>query len=254
MRRRTLLAATAAATAGAAGCAGILENGTSEDDRGPAETVATFYRTLARGNREGANELVHPDSPVGEVGQEIVNEFEGTDLRVEQTEVLSRDGDTAEARIEMSLSPPEEDGRVSGDLRFELRREDGEWLLWEDLDAGPDRRAGPQVSWDLAEVADGETVTAVEFTHDGGDTVDTGQLSARAGGERATSSRTDEALSAGSMVTVPLDGDGDSLSAETTVELMWTPEDGEPSLLGEHRLARPSAGSLGDAIEFSYTT
>lgn len=122
MKRRQYLTASAAVTAGLAGCTGILSND-------PDEVVEQFYQAIDDGDREAANDLIHSDSPQGEISEDEMSDLEEFDVTVEDTEIIDESDDTAEVEAEITV---ESDGDSSTDeTTIELRTEDGDWKVYE---------------------------------------------------------------------------------------------------------------------------
>ncbi|WP_121820653.1 nuclear transport factor 2 family protein [Halostella salina] len=124
-RRQYLGAATTTAAAGLAGCMdlGILGG------NGPAAVVEQFYQALDDGDRGTANDLIHSESPQGEIGEQEMAQFESYDITVESTEVLDESDDTAEVEVELTL---EADGESSTNtMTVELRTEGGDWKVYQ---------------------------------------------------------------------------------------------------------------------------
>ena len=122
MNRRQYLAASAAVTAGLAGCTGVLS-----DD--PDEVVEQFYQAIDDGDRETANDLIHSESPQGEISEDEMSDMEEFDITVEGTEILEESDETAEVEVEMTI---ESDGDSSTEeTTIELRTEDGDWKVYE---------------------------------------------------------------------------------------------------------------------------
>ncbi|ELY66988.1 nuclear transport factor 2 family protein [Natrinema versiforme] len=154
MHRRRYLGLTAVVSAGLAGCAGSsgddaaestdgdTDGGTDGDSDGgtegetddgtsdgPDTVVERFHRALADGDGETANALVHSESPQGEVTDSDLSYYDGTDVTIENTEILSESDGVAEVRIEITM---ESDGESSTEtFTYELRTENGEWKLYE---------------------------------------------------------------------------------------------------------------------------
>lgn len=250
---------TTGALAGLAGCSGILgsdgsedpdDSGGSQNSGGPAEAVETFYETAARGDVEAVNDRIHPDSPLGEFGADDAEAAAEMNIVVEGTGVEERSGDSADVTVTLSADDPESGDRETAEQVVRLRRVDGEWLLYDTGSAGSADPSPPQVLWDVEErYEDGATV-AVEFTHDGGEAVDVAALSVRAGGETADPGGATGDLTAGDVITVPFDGDGDPLSSGTDVNLDWSSAEADGwSVIGRHTLVQETAAGLGDQFE-----
>lgn len=245
MHRRRYLAACAGATGGLAGCSGIL----GDDDAGPAETAREFYRAAARGDREAANDLVHPDSPAGPLDRPAVDRFAAGDLRVESAAVAASEDDVAEVRTELRFESYRTGERDVREVQPVLRRGDGAWLLWDRLRPSPLLPTVPRVVWHVDEETGAAGVGSLWITHGGGDDVETSRLSVRAG-DRSAAPDGDATLAAGSTLVVPLDADGEALPAGTAVDLAWTPSEAdEAAVIARHALAEASAGALGETVE-----
>ncbi len=137
MRRRQYLSVTAStlAVAGLAGCSGILGGGGGAGDD-PESTVEAFIEALGDGDRERANELIHSDSPDGEIEEGEMEEMEDFTFNVEETELLSEDGDTAEVRVEYTIESSESEESMTQEQEYELRTENGNWRIWTAQDSG----------------------------------------------------------------------------------------------------------------------
>jgi len=131
MRRRQYLSVTAStvAVAGLAGCSGILGGGDGAGDD-PESTVEAFIQALSDGDRERANELIHSESPEGEIEEGEMDQTEDFEFNVEETELLSEDGDTAEVRVEYTIESSDSEESMSQEQVYELRTENGNWRIW----------------------------------------------------------------------------------------------------------------------------
>ncbi|MFB1062321.1 NTF2-like N-terminal transpeptidase domain-containing protein [Natrinema sp. H-ect4] len=122
MQRRQFLGATAVATAGLAGCMGVLNDS-------PDEVVEKFYQAANDGDRATVNDLLHSDSPSGEISEEEMSNLEDTEMTVEETEVVDETDSIAEVRAEITM---EQDGEsTTNEMTIELRTEDGDWKIYE---------------------------------------------------------------------------------------------------------------------------
>jgi len=249
MRRRTVLTGCVGLAGGLAGCAGILgdSDGGSGDPSGPAGVARAFFAAGIGGDVETANDLMHPESPDGEIDQSNVESFQSADASVEDVSLESRDDSTA--RVDVVIRAHTEDGD-SGTVTFpfELRTHDGEWLVYEDLRATGSPPRPPAVQWESSERAgDDGSVTAVEFQHGGGDTVSSGTLSARVEGFTASAPEGTD-VQAGTTLAVPLDADGDSIPTSRDVFLLWSDPESDQLELAAHTLSSQSVGTLGEAL------
>lgn len=122
MQRRQFLGTTAVATAGLAGCMGVLADS-------PDEVVEKFYQAANDGDRDAANDLIHSDSPSGEISEEEMSDIENTEITVEETEVVDETDSIAEVQAEITM---EQDGdSTTNEMTIELRTEDGDWKIYE---------------------------------------------------------------------------------------------------------------------------
>ena len=92
------------------------------------------------------------------------------------------------------------------------------------LGLGDNIDSTPQATWDfeLQDTNDDDSIDQLSITHEGGDTINSDQLSATVGGTDATLSGFSGQVSAGSSATI---GSGD-LTAGETVRLIYTAEGG----------------------------
>lgn len=124
--RRDLLAGIGAAGAIAlAGCLGDDGDGGGGSD--PTEVVASLYESLDDGDADGANDLIHSDSPEGAITDENVGFYEEADIAVEGTELLDEGDDAATVSIDLSFG----EGLDDETYDVEVRLEDGEWKVWQ---------------------------------------------------------------------------------------------------------------------------
>lgn len=248
MHRRKYLTIAAGGCFPLAGCTDVFGDSSSNGDaRSPEAVARAFWEAMFDGDVEGANELLHEDSPLGAVTQEDASEWREADPEVERTELVSQDGDTATVDVEISGEGDSGD-RGSFTFTFELRRQNDKWRMYDDVtfagDAGP---AAPSVQWDVSQEGGADGITAVVYTHNGGDAVDASTVSARAGGETAPAPSGAGTITAGGRIVVPLDGDGDGYDPGSEVDLLWN-DQGESQIIGEHTLSEATAGGLGDAL------
>lgn len=251
MQRRAYLAGAIGIVGSLAGCSGILgdsEDSASDDARGPAETVESFYETALNGDAEAVRSHVHPAAEMPAPSDQAVENVQRSSLQLEGTTVIEQGED--EATVEATVSQETMSGeREERTVRFLLRPSNGEWNLYDQPLAGSDAPVAPQVQWEMRSSAEDGAVTAVEFTHSGGDTIDAPTLSARADGATAAPAGEETDVTAGTIVVVPLEGDGEPLSTGTEVQLLWTdPESDDDATLTSFTLNQDAAGSLGDRV------
>jgi len=127
MRRRQYVKATAvAATAGLAGCNGILGGG-----GGPAGVAKDWFEAAYDGDEDKMEELTHSDSELQEFLDFFAQSAEQQDGSVDSTEVLE-EGDE-EARVDVTTSS-EEQGEETTEVV--LKTEDGDWKMWNFAEGG----------------------------------------------------------------------------------------------------------------------
>lgn len=166
MRRRTYIASCTVVT-GLAGCTGLLGGGNDRDD--PEAVVREFIAALDEGDRETANELIHEDSPQGELSEEQAGQTGELDLTVEGTELLQETDDTARVRVELTVSDGSE--RQTTELTYELRTEDGEWKIWDESAAGTPASELPQAAITFESDAEANTITVTLVSNQNADYV-----------------------------------------------------------------------------------
>jgi len=236
MRRRQYLAASTLAVAGLAGCSGVLGDGGGAGD-GPEATVEAFLEAIDEGDRERANELIHSDSPQGEIEEGDLDESDDFELTVDETELESDDDDTAAVSVEYAVEPTASDDSQSVETTYELRTEDGNWRIWDeassDDDSGDSGGAqAPTVSWEFRDLPEED---AVRFTHSSGDTIDRpGGIAVRGGDGTEYGTLAEiiggERITAGDSGTVDVPGDSSG-----RLQLVWTGPDGDDSqIIAEH--------------------
>lgn len=250
MQRRSFVGLATAGLAGLAGCAGVLSDSDDSDDDGPDGAARNFLEAAFDGDVEGTNAYLHSDAEIEPFGQEYAEEYQRVDARVESVEVVEQSGDTATVSVTASAQRPGGSERQSTTVRVELRREDGEWRVYDGSTGESESESvGPSVRWDATSHDDADdSVTAVEFVHIAGDTIQSGTLSARVSGNSASAPSGTE-ITVGAGVVVPLEGAGNSLPESTEIELVWSDPDGDSSqILTTYALERPSVGTLGEQL------
>lgn len=251
MQRRSFLAGAVGVAGGLAGCSGLLpgsgdSNGGGGD--GPAATVRDLYEEFLDGNVGGANAYIHSDAEIDPLTQSAADRFQALDVRVESVEVVEQSDDRATVEVTISAVPDGSSERQTlPSSRLELRTENGEWKVFDDGSSeGP---SAPSVQWDSSERTDADgSVTAVVFEHGGGDTVQSGTLSARVSGSSAAAPGGNN-VATGTALVVPTEGTGNSMAASTEIVLVWTdPEEGNSQILASHTLGNPTVGTLGETL------
>lgn len=251
MRRRELLATVPTLALATAGCSNPLGGDDSGDsDRGPAETAREFWEAAFDGRIGDANALLHPETRIDPVSPEEAQTFQNAQARVESVSLVSMEGDTA--IVAVTLSSVRDGSRQSGpETRFELRRADGEWRMYGVAGATDDGPAAPSVQWDVEERVRNEQIVAIEFMHNGGDSVESQRLVAVAENDTAGPPLTSDTMTAGDAIVVPLDDQGEPLPAGTEIDIRWRGPDGrDDSVVGEHMLSghHPTAGGIGPRL------
>jgi len=121
--RRYFLSLIGLTISGFAGCLG----GTPNADAGRSEEAAEKLFTRIRdGDVEGANEVVADDGPVGSLNESDVEEAGYVGV---ETETIVVQEETAIVGVTLTYESGDTD-----ELEVGLRRIDGEWLVWEQLD------------------------------------------------------------------------------------------------------------------------
>jgi ketosteroid isomerase-like protein len=137
MNRRSYFAATGAAVSSLAGCTDLLGSDSGGDgERSDAEQVVVqYYEALNAGDADRLEEVVHSDSPqeVFQNFEEVAYIFEDASLTLEETEIVEE----GEDRILIDSTYTEESEFTEGGSTartdvIELRRENGEWKIWDD--------------------------------------------------------------------------------------------------------------------------
>lgn len=153
---------------GLAGCTGLLGG---EEERGdPEAVVQEFIAALDEGDRETANELIHEESPQGELSEERAEQTGELDLTLEGTELLEETDDTARVRADLSVSDGSE--RQTTELTFELRTEDGDWKIWDESTAGTPESELPQAAVTFESDAEANTITVTFVSNKNADYVE----------------------------------------------------------------------------------
>ncbi|WP_257299796.1 hypothetical protein [Haloarchaeobius sp. FL176] len=129
MRRRAYLTASTLSLTALAGCSGLLGGGNDAGDD-PEATAVAFIEALNDGDRERANELLHPETPGQEVTEEGASQNAEVDINIDDTEVLTSDDDVAEVRVDLTISGPDSEQSESHSIVYELRTHDSNWRIW----------------------------------------------------------------------------------------------------------------------------
>ena len=126
VNRRTCLAAIGGGvTTALAGCTSSLPLIGSDS---PEDVAEEYITAIMEDDREAANELIHPDSPGGEYGEDewdFIQEFSPDDAEVVEIE---ENDDQATATVETTYESDGEETTEEGEI--ELRTHDGEWMIW----------------------------------------------------------------------------------------------------------------------------
>lgn len=210
----------------------------------PTEVSRALIEALIDGDIETANQLIHPDSPDGEVGQSNVEGFQSADASIVDITVESRNDSTATVNVVLGARAEDGDsGTVT--FPFALRTHDGEWRVYEDLRATGSPPRAPAVQWETSERTDADgSITAVEFQHAGGDAVDAGTLRVAIDQTVATPEGSGSLAVADSVVAAFTAGD-EGHDAGSTVSLRWTPPNVDVTrTLAQHELESGTSGRL----------
>lgn len=249
MERRAYLATSVGIAGGIAGCSGILGDSSSSEPSGPAEVAKAFIQAIVDGDIEEANGYRHADAPGPPVGPSNVESFQSANAAVESASVASRNGDTATVHVVVSAERDSGE-RATATLPYEVRKAGDEWRVYEDHSA-TDAPGLPAVQFaSEARTNDDGDVTAVAFTHEGGDEVALSRLHANVMDAMAfPPAGADETIQAGDTVVVSLDADGESYGEQTRVLLGWNgPDSPQSETIAYHQLSTTTAGVLGETI------
>jgi len=247
MDRRQFLVGTTGIAAAMAGCSGITGDSGGEPS-GPAAVAKAFFRALVDGDLDTANSYIHANASVPSVDESNVESFQSANATVESATVQSRHDDRATVSVTFSLQI--DSTTRTRTLPYELRTENGEWRIYEDLRAEQSGTAMPQVQWESSDrTNDAGEVTAVTFTHAGGDTVDLTTLRVQVDGSTIESDSGAQ-IAAGDTLVVPFTGDGTGLETGTPVTLNWeSPSSDDSSTLVLHELGNATTGSPGTELQ-----
>lgn len=251
MRRRAVLCGCVGVAGSLAGCAGILGDGSSNDDAAPTAVATDFLEALFAGDTGEADSYVHAESRMKGQLDGVGSSVTEQDTRLVDATLSEKSGNAARIDVQTTVVDDTSDSRVDSQLVIVMRRVDGEWRV--ELLTTPGFGGGgptaPSVVWETTITTEDDAVTAVVFEHNGGDTVAFGTLSVAAGGATAEASTTGDVLT-GSRVVVPFDGDGEPVDSGTEVELRWTDGDSESTqVLTAYTLGTDAIGSLGDRLQ-----
>lgn len=247
MNRRTYLAGAVGALAGIAGCSNPLggDGSGSSDDRTPAEIVQVFYEAASEGDTETAQDLFHSNVQMPPPTESDVAEFQQSSAELESTTVVEEGDGRAVVRATVSAEHPRREERVERQQPYELRRDGGAWRIYDQPLPGGGGPSAPSVQWDSSEDTESGGVSAVVFTHGGGDDLDSGSLRVRIGSETFDVPAADEPLRVASTVTVPFENGGTAVAAADDVDLVWV-EDGDSTTLTSHTLTDQTTGAPSD--------
>lgn len=112
--------------AASASFSGCLDGGTSEAERVEKVTETLFTR-IREGDVEGANEMIADGGPIGGLNESDIQEAEYVEVDAETVVVQD---ETAIVRVTLIYESGDTD-----ELEVGLRKIDGEWLVWEQLDS-----------------------------------------------------------------------------------------------------------------------
>ena len=141
MHRREYLLGVTGATAMLAGCDQLeqlqgteTEDDADEDEPDPpqVQVVREYYRLLDSGDVAEANELIHPDSPQGEVSTDRAEQYrDELTISVGSVSLAETGGDTATVHVAVRLERTETGETEERSLAVELRETDEGWRLYD---------------------------------------------------------------------------------------------------------------------------
>jgi len=200
--------------------------GEAEADSDPVETTRAFLGAFREADIDRINALIHTESEMEELDEETREELEETAFTVEAVELTEESAEVAVVAVTLEVEG--EDGAArTVPWELELRRDGGEWRIWERRPGDRSRIPGPEVRFDIRHERDGLTVR-----HAGGDNVVAAELFVRGeglaetgswlelGGETSATSDGDPAVAAGDSVTI-------DAAAEIEIRIVW--DDGTDS-------------------------
>lgn len=135
MRRRKFLATGCAAAFVGTGCVGPLSNGedAGNGEEGPDATVKRYMEARDSGDIEEINSLLHAEGELPEIPEGT--ELDAESVEVQEIEVLNESENEATVRATVRVRPRSPDeGERTEETEWELRKQDGEWRLWNRLD------------------------------------------------------------------------------------------------------------------------
>jgi hypothetical protein len=135
MRRRKFLATSCATAFVGTGCVGPLSDGGDGGNggEGPDATVRRYMEARDRGEIEEINSLLHTEGELSEIPEGA--ELDSESVEVQEIEVVNESEDEATVRATVRVRPRSPDeGERTEETEWELRKQDGEWRLWDRLD------------------------------------------------------------------------------------------------------------------------
>jgi len=247
MKRRTLVVSGMGVLASAAGCTGIL--GDSDGGSGPGDTVKAYWEAIFEFDAEEANSYLHPDSDIEPVEEPSEDEDPPDDFSVNDVEVIEESENSATVEITIRGDFSGSGEIESLDLRYSLRKDDGEWLVYENVTESDQFGGGgpspPSSVWETSERTDDSgNTTAVIFEHDGGDTIQSDSIEFRVDNLIARPPNDDQEIVTGTRLVVPFEQSGASIDESSEVTLIWQGSD-SAQILATHTLGNATTGTLG---------
>lgn len=99
-----------------------------------ARPIREFVAGLDEGDADRVNSALHPEGEVTPLSQEDAEEFGGAGWSVGDVEVVDEADDRMVVRAAFTVTAPGGVDSRTETAEWELRRSDGEWLIW---DGGP---------------------------------------------------------------------------------------------------------------------
>ncbi len=138
MDRRAFLGVAAASTAAVSGC--LHERLVEGEDRDAVpdheRPVQEFIAGMDEGDAERVNAAIHPDGEVTPLSEEDAEEFGRAGWSVGDVEIVDERENMMVVRAPVTVTAPGGVRSRTETTEWELRRTDGEWLIW---DGGPGR-------------------------------------------------------------------------------------------------------------------
>jgi hypothetical protein len=108
-----------------------------QNQEGPEDAAKEFIKAIDKGNLSDANDLIHSQATVdgaGVASQLLLGQFGGNvaldaiDISVNNAETVEQNDGRASVRLTLNIDAGI--GQTEGDIMIEMRKEDGNWRVW----------------------------------------------------------------------------------------------------------------------------